>query len=1352
MRRIFFYLVGLLLVLPCWADDIEIYLGSGSNVQTYNPNVLFIIDTSGSMTNQDGTGQTRLLRVQNALNSALTNATNINAGLMRFSDYGGPILYPVSNINNTANPQLVMSIQGEAHDVVEVGTNYYETNSSLNISNGTQTTYTGLHYQNVDIPQGATITNAYLRFTSALLNSATTNITLQAELVADATAFSTSQRPSSRLTTQASVSWDDDNTFPLVGETFTSPDLTNVVQEIISQSAWCGGHNLNMLITSQGVATDSLRKVESYESGNGLAPQLVVEYDSSTATGCVTGSLSYQVENTNNNAEERSDGNESTGTELTFNSSANDFIGVRFDDVDVPNGATITDAYLVFTAYATHTGAASMDIQAVAEDDPNDFAVYNQYLLRDKEKTSAVTWVVPEFSYRQEYQSPSLVTQVQSIINRNGWQSGQAMMFTMSNFSGDRGAYTYYGRPSGAVRLVIEFQGNATPTTAFTVRELLQSKVNELSANGYTPIVDTLYEAALYYGGRDMEYGDTRGGYYTSSSVKRSTRVSDRFAYLGADAIRPNGCSENNLSDSACEDEYIPTPATYISPISDWQCQTNNHIVLLSDGEANNNHSQSKIENLLNTSCVGSSGEICGTELVANLASINDSVIGTRVITHTIGFAANTEANDFLNQLALQGGGGFYETDDTQALVNVFEDIIRSVKDVNVTFVSPGVAVNQLNRLTNDDELYFALFKPSENAIWPGNLKRYRLQGSDIYDQNDVLAVDSSSGFFSDYAQSFWSTVTDGSAVKEGGAAAQLTSTRQVFTFNNTPGNLITLNNQVTSSNTLITTTDLGVDAESDPTYLRTQIINWASGIDVRDDDGDGLTNDVRQEYGDPIHSQPVIMNYGPDDAVVFFTTNQGFLHAVDTDTGAELYSLIPRELLPNLQDFYRNQSVFNHIYGLDGDLVLHHFADASYLYVGMRRGGNNYYVFDITDKLAPKLVFTIDGGSGEYAQLGQTWSRPVITKININGTVKDVMIFAGGYDEGQDNYTVRTSDNVGKRIFIVDARTGQLLFDIGESGADLSLPTMQYSIPARVAVIDRQGDGLADHLYVGDMGGQLFRFDIYHGASGSDLVKGARIADLAGASTNDNRRFYNAPDVAEYNDGSGNYYAIVIGSGYRAHPLNTTVADRFYMLKDSGPFTLNETYQYSLPTSALNENALYDVSAHLVNNIDATTQAIALSELANSDGWLLPLSTAGEKVLASPIVLDYQVFFTTYIPAESSVGACTPPEGTSRAYLVSLSAGSAVTDINQDGTVDANDRGTEIRQTGIAPDPRILVEDITQPAICLGAECLSAVKQYDSNGQLLSCSSELACLTENLFGRFERLHKRSWRTEIERE
>ena len=86
------------------ADDTEIFYGADSQT-----NVLFILDTSGSMLNQDGTGITRLDRLKAALKTVLATNEHFNAGLLSYS--GNTILLheeimPVAD----AKAQLIESI------------------------------------------------------------------------------------------------------------------------------------------------------------------------------------------------------------------------------------------------------------------------------------------------------------------------------------------------------------------------------------------------------------------------------------------------------------------------------------------------------------------------------------------------------------------------------------------------------------------------------------------------------------------------------------------------------------------------------------------------------------------------------------------------------------------------------------------------------------------------------------------------------------------------------------------------------------------------------------------------------------------------------------------------------------------------------------------------------------------------------------------------------------------------------------------------------------------------------------------------------------------------------------------
>src|SRR5690606_14371729 len=140
-----------------------------------------------------------------------------------------------------------------------------------------------------------------------------------------------------------------------------------------------------------------------------------------------------------------------------------------------------------------------------------------------------------------------------------------------------------------------------------------------------------------------------------------------------------------------------------------------------------------------------------------------------------------------------------------------------------------------------------------------------------------------------------------------------------------------------------------------------------------------------------------------------------------------------------------------------------------------------------------------INDSTTGFGELAQTWSQPRYARVRIGENVKDVLIFGGGYDTDQDSADIYTEDDEGRAVYMVDAKTGALLWWAGPtgSGADLILADLESSIPSEVRLIDMNTDGLADRMYVGDTGGRIFRFDIINGEDADDLVKGGMIAAL---------------------------------------------------------------------------------------------------------------------------------------------------------------------------------------------------------------------------------------------------------------
>ena len=185
--------------------------------------------------------------------------------------------------------------------------------------------------------------------------------------------------------------------------------------------------------------------------------------------------------------------------------------------------------------------------------------------------------------------------------------------------------------------------------------------------------------------------------------------------------------------------------------------------------------------------------------------------------------------------------------------------------------------------------------------------------------------------------------------------------------------------------------------------------------------------------------------------------------------------------------------------------------ATGCLLYFGMGRGGYNYYALDVTDKEDPKFLWR-NGRDSEMIGLAQTWSTPIITRVNVASSGQDssklVMIVGGGYDVTQDNVPYNV-DNIGNRIFMVDAITGDLLWHAGptnvsglgyDSTANFTHAKLTHSIPADIRVVDMTNDGFADRMYAVDTGGQVWRFDIYNGNTAANLVTGGVFASLGNA------------------------------------------------------------------------------------------------------------------------------------------------------------------------------------------------------------------------------------------------------------
>ncbi len=749
-------------------------------------------------------------------------------------------------------------------------------------------------------------------------------------------------------------------------------------------------------------------------------------------------------------------------------------------------------------------------------------------------------------------------------------------------------------------------------------------------------------------------------------------------------------------------------------PEDNW-CRPN-HMVLLTDGQPNSNSPTSGgaygLTQYEGTVCDSNSTSRyesgrCAKE-IAEWAYTTDMETGDgwketqNIVTHTIGF--DTDSNDsirnFMMSIATAGGGHYYPASSVADLVAAFTDVVaEAMESIPYAYTAPVIPFNQDNAAVSGNKIFVPMMVPAFETFWKGNLKSYDISVSTVGSKNPIVLTDADGNDVVDddfqfvASRDYWlASGDDGAEPLVGGAANQMTSGgyRHLYTNTNPTAPLSDATNLVHRNNALVTHALLGVaDADDE---ARENLLNWISWEPT-------LAADASHEgeMGAPIHTQPAVVNYSTGD-VIFLPTSEGVLEAIDEETGQELWAFMPTDLLAGIQTIYNNNPASVPYYGLDGPLTVYEVNGHKMAIFGMRRGGRNYYMLDITDRLIPRFVTTINAAAG-FSRLGQTWSKPVFTKLEINGgSTQDVLIFGGGYDPDQDSITSnRVADNEGNAIYIVDAADGDLISTISsDASANLTVGDMLNGIASDVLPVDINVNGVTDRLYATDVGGRIIRIDIPDSDFADTSMSGGIIADIY--IPGELRRFFNTPEVGYFNVGRTQYLALLLGSGNRTNPLDVTVTDRFYMIKDRNVWVKPTTYV------AATHASLYDASDNLVQ--DGTQDQInaAKSAHATLDGWYIDLGYS-EKSFSKAVLYDYLVLFTTFSAERSpDLAACEArgSSGVGRAYAVNMRDASAMIDGfgGSEGTLDVNDRSKVLGMLGMPPSPTILFpEDATTAA-----------------------------------------------------
>jgi type IV pilus assembly protein PilY1 len=215
----------------------------------------------------------------------------------------------------------------------------------------------------------------------------------------------------------------------------------------------------------------------------------------------------------------------------------------------------------------------------------------------------------------------------------------------------------------------------------------------------------------------------------------------------------------------------------------------------------------------------------------------------------------------------------------------------------------------------------------------------------------------------------------------------------------------------------------------------------------------------------------------------------------------------------------------------------------------------------------------------------------------------------------------------------------------------------MKYSIPATPTIVDADGDGFIDTVYIGDLGGNMWRFNFCKAADMPNCGISGQTVNWTG------RRLYNSATAqpvfqraAVATDNQQNQW-VFWGTGNKETPKDTATHDALYAMKDNDRST-----------------------TYTIGNLKNISTSGSYGTSETADGFYISLPGTGEKVLSDPAVFGGVVYFTTYTPPTGSGDLCLQG-GTSALYAIGYTSG--------DGRFGGAARSTSLG-AGIASSPLI--------------------------------------------------------------
>jgi type IV pilus assembly protein PilY1 len=496
---------------------------------------------------------------------------------------------------------------------------------------------------------------------------------------------------------------------------------------------------------------------------------------------------------------------------------------------------------------------------------------------------------------------------------------------------------------------------------------------------------------------------------------------------------------------------------------------------------------------------------------------------------------------------------------------------------------------------------------------------------------------------------------------------------------------------------------------------------------------------------------------------VLYVGANDGMLHAINANSGAELFTYVPRAVYPALSAL--SDPLYTHAFYVDGSPTsVDAFVSSAWktlLVATTGAGGHDVFLLDVTSptsETASNVMWDYDGVDGTTSvytepanthttvkstspdpDMGYTINEPTIVRMHDGDWYA---LFGNGY----------SSTNQQAVIYLYNINTNVLYKYSTSTGSSTAPNGMSSPSP-----VDLDGDRITDAIYAGDLLGNLWKLDVSSNSPSNwkFTTYGNSVPTplfTAHDSSSNVQPITDRPQVGLDSSGrlmvyfgTGTYFL----TGDNAVPTNPPVQSFYGIIDDKGNASTDQVKGTSGTDRSELRQQLILASTTILGNTFRITSTNAMT--SSDKGWFMDLvpysgstqgTAVGERVVSDAVLDLGRIVFPTVIPQGN---AC---QFGGESFLMELDASSGAAlsssplDTNGDGKVNNQDLVTvtyidpttnqSVTKTvavsgqqsniGIIKTPAIISAGLVQKKIIIGSTGNHAViteKGGNSSGRL---------------------------------